>query len=143
MIASISQLIAQAESSSNPWAVRFEPAYTPNPGAVMHYAQAHGVTTATAAKLLSMSWGMFQEMGDNLVRAGLATTLLEFAADPQAQQAFFSKYLVADGMGDFTLHDLVTDPDKRLEFARLYNGPGEPQAYAAYLMRVYQQSGGV
>ncbi len=141
MIQTISQLIAQCESGGNPFAVRFEPAYHPDPEQVAAYAKAHGISHMTAEVLCACSWGMYQEMGDNLLRAGMSVTFQEFANDQAMQTEFFGKYLAADHL-DYTLADVVNDEAKRLEFARLYNGPGAPERYAAYMMAVYQRENG-
>ncbi len=140
MINSISALIATAESSNNQYAVRFEPAYHPLPDSVLKLKDIAGCTVHTSEILCSCSWGLYQIMGDNLISFGLQISPIHYCAIPSMQDLYFQKFLAQAGLLDMTLADIIHYPEKRLEFARKYNGPGNPQAYADYLMQVYNNS---
>lgn len=139
MITTLSQLIAAAESGNNQYAVRFEPAYHPDPKAVSKLAGIMECTANTAEILCSCSWGLYQIMGDNLVNLGLQISPIHYCAIPAMQDQYFSKFLARDNLSSFTLADILHYPEKRLQFAKLYNGPGLPERYADYLMQVYQK----
>ncbi len=136
MITTLSQLIAQAESSQNPYAVRFEPLHRPAQVWVDRLALSAHISVDTAQTLCACSWGMYQEMGDNLVAAGLTLSPVEFASKPDLQTLFFRRFLQNNGI-DFDLDAVLNDSATRLEFATRYNGPGAPEAYGDYLLRTY------
>ncbi len=139
MITTLSQLIAQVESSGNPYAVRYEPAYSPDNQAVLAMEKLARCSLATAVTLSKMSWGLYQIMGDNLIGLGLQSTPIQYCNNQSAQLSTFQAYCVENHC-DYTLEEIVTDTLKRLDFARKYNGPGDPAAYAAAMMSAYQGS---
>lgn len=76
------------------------------------------------AALMSASWGMFQIMGFNHVKAGY-NTVQEFVnamcASENTQLEAFTNFIINTGLGDEMR-------DKRwADFARLYNGPSYAQ----------------
>lgn len=129
MITTLAQLIALVESNNNPLAVRFEPAHKPEPYFVMHMMELVQCSYATATTLCAMSWGKYQIMGDNLVSLGLTVSPLAYVHDEAMQDAFFEKFAGADHL-TLTLQDVLTSPQKRMMFARLYNGPSNIAGYA-------------
>lgn len=137
-ITTLSELIAQAESSNNQFAARFEPAYHPNPENVKKLAVDIGCTYSTAEILCSISWGLFQIMGNNLVEMGLSISPIQYCSSIPIQQMYFQKYITENHCA-YTLDDILNDSAKRLDFAEKYNGPGMPHQYADYLIASYKK----
>lgn len=136
-ITTLSQLIAQAESSNNQFAFRFEPAYHPNPAHVETLAKNCGITRISAEILCAASWGLYQIMGDNLVGMGLSISPIQYCSSPDMQGLYFARY-IQNANCNYTLEQIIGDEATRLDFAKKYNGPGNPQAYANYLMEIYK-----
>jgi len=138
-ITTLAQLIAQAESANNQFATRFEPAYRPNPAHVSVLAKNIDCTYMTAETLCAMSWGLYQIMGDNLVGMGLTISPLQFCSSPDMQGLYFARY-VQTANCNYSLEQILGDTPTRLDFARKYNGPGQPENYAAYLLQIYKNA---
>lgn len=147
MIQTLNDLIAQVESGNNPWAMRFEPAFTPSTGAIAIARKMMLASDATLRTICATSWGKYQIMGENLYSAhssshGVLTAIKlwpgEFMASVGVQDSFFSMLLTIWGI-NFPLADVVSEQSDvaRLAFARRYNGPGNPQAYADRIMQVW------
>ena len=136
-IKTLADLIAEVESSNNQYAVRFEPAYHPDPAHVRTMAQECGVSFMTAETLCAMSFGLFQIMGDELVSLGLRISPIQLCCMPQTQENYFNAYCERAKI-NFSLQDVISDETKRMQFARAYNGPGNPEAYATRMLNVYQ-----
>lgn len=85
-----------------------------------------------------MSFGLFQIMGDELISLGLNVSPILYCSSPIMQQSYFGKYLTANHL-NYTLADVVNDSGARLHFATIYNGPGNPTAYAARMLKVYSE----
>ena len=141
MIETLSQLIAQVESSGDNFAIRFEPAYHPNPARVATLAHACDFTYNTSEILLACSWGCYQIMGDNLVDMGLRVSPAAYCASQDTQDKFFAEYCTRANCF-YTLDEVISDEEKRLYFAHQYNGPGNVVAYAARMLAVYQKAQG-
>ncbi len=139
MITTLSQLIAQVESSGNPYAVRFEASYSPGNSQIIKMQSLARCTLATAGVLCKISWGLFQIMGDNLVDLGLDMSPIAYCSEKIEQLNMFNAYCVANDCV-YTLEDVISNASKRLDFARKYNGPGDPVAYAAAMMNAYQDA---
>ncbi len=140
MIQTLSQLIALVESDNNQYAIRFEPAHKVNPVFVSQFARALDFSQATGEVLLACSWGLYQIMGDELVALGMVLSPAQYCCSVAIQNNYLQKYLLQKGLGDMTLDDVVNDETKRLHFATIYNGPGNPQAYAARMMEIYARN---
>lgn len=140
MISTLSDLIAQVESSSNPWAIRYEPLHQSTQVFVSRMAAIVGCSNDTARVLCAMSWGLYQIMGDELISLGLKTSPLIYCDNGPAQHEYFSKFLAEKGIADYTLSDIIDNADKRAYFAGKYNGPGNVDAYCQRLLDVYQAS---
>lgn len=140
MISTLSQLIAQVESSGNPWAVRFEPAHTPRPEFVSLMVAAAACSTDTARVLCATSWGLYQIMGDELMSLGLKMSPVQYCASVQTQNDYFPKFLAEKGIADYSLSDIINNVNDRAYFAGKYNGPGNVVSYGQRLLDVYQKS---
>lgn len=139
-ITTLSDLISQVESNGNPLAVRFEPAHNPAAHFVLQMQSLCSCSYDTAKTLCAMSWGEFQIMGDELIALGLSVSPLAYVQDRAMQEEFFQRYVCADHLS-LTLQDVLTDPAKRSLFARLYNGPGNVDAYATRMALIAQHFG--
>lgn len=139
MITDLAKLIRLTESNNNYFAMRYEPAHNPRIDLVIRMRDAAQCSVQTAKMMCMCSWGAYQIMGDNLIDLGLASSPALLLASPSAQDGYFYKFIAADHI-TLTLTDIVTDESKRKLFARLYNGPGNVDAYAARLMQVYAEN---
>jgi len=133
MITTLAQLIAQAESSNNAQALRFEPNYSANDANILAIKILHKCNNSTASTLASMSWGLYQIMGDNLAKMGLSVSLIDYLNSPDIQDDYFLRYCVLNGI-NYSLSEIQSDRQKLLNFATRYNGPGSPETYADYLL---------
>lgn len=136
----LAQLISLVESGGDTHAVRFEPEYTPAAHSIVTMMELAGCNYNTAKVLCAMSWGEFQIMGDELVSMGLAVSPFAYIDNLGMQNDFFNRYMLADHL-TLTLSDVLTNPSKRAIFARLYNGPGNVDAYAARIEAVAKANG--
>ena len=136
-ISSLADLIAQVESAGNQFACRIEPLYVPKGANVIKLAALAHISQSTAYALCKMSWGMFQEMGSNLIDAGLNVSTIEFASDTIMQIDYFDKYCTTNHI-KFTLNDVINDEAKRNLFAHNYNGPGNVQVYSKRMLDIYE-----
>lgn len=127
----ISDLIAQVESNNNQYALRFEPAYNPHALNVTDYAKRHNVSQATARMCLASSWGLYQIMGDNLYSYGLQISLPNYACSVQVQKLYFTTFLTRNNLYNLTAdyQNFISSDDNLAEFAKVYNGPGNVDAY--------------
>lgn len=137
MISTVLELIAAVESNNDQQAVRFEPAHTPAPQFVSRMAAVAACSTDTARVLCSMSWGLFQIMGDELIAKGLSVSPIYYCAQANMQTVFFNRVLVEKELDTYTLDEILNNPTIRLFFARQYNGPGNVTAYAQRMLDVY------
>jgi hypothetical protein len=142
----LAQVVAQTESRGNPWAVRFEPAVyarylavddqtaTAIGAQIREFEQIHGCSPDTARVLLSSSWGRYQIMGFNL-----GQHVLQFAADPDSQDAKFIVFCQRLGVTDAQMADAswLIDDAAGMDFATRYNGPAKPASYLASLRASY------
>lgn len=138
-IQTLANLIAHVESSNDQFAVRFEPAHHPKPEFVEKLAKQCELSWNTAEVLCCMSFGLYQIMGDELISLGLNASPIFYCSSAPTQDFYFQKYLNANNI-NYSLEDVINDQAKRLHFATIYNGPGNPQGYAARMMEVYNQS---
>jgi hypothetical protein len=136
----LAQLIALVESGGDQFAVRFEPEYTPAAHHIVTMMELAGCNYNTAKVLCAISWGEFQIMGDELVGLGLAVSPFAYMNNVAMQNDFFNRYILADHLS-LTLQDVLTNPSKRATFARLYNGPGNVDAYAQRIEAVAKANG--
>lgn len=140
-ITTVADLIAQAESSGNQYACRFEAGYQPNPGHISKMQTLIKGSMRTANVFCSMSWGLFQIMGDNLIKLGLDRSPIEYCNDPALQLEFFNRYCQMAMCEQYSLSDIISNESDRLDFARKYNGPGQPEVYGDYLLEVAKRNG--
>ena len=124
----LQDVIARIESSSNPFALRFEPTVYAGdvaPSVAARIATLHGADYETGRVIAATSWGLFQIMGFNLWGGphAYAGTLYEFCADTIAQRLAFETFLADRGM-NFTLAELLGNANKLIAFAAAYNGDG-------------------
>lgn len=140
MISTLSDLIAQVESSGNQQAVRYEPLHQPANGYVSRMAVVAACSIDTARVLCSMSWGLYQIMGDELIAKGLNVSPIFFCSQATMQYNFFNRVLVEKGLNAYTLSDIIDNQTDREFFAQEYNGPGNVAAYSQRLLDVYKKS---
>lgn len=143
MITTLSQLAAQVESGNNPGALRFEPAFRPSAEAIINCKKANACSNATALVLCAMSFGKYQIMGENLWGLlGYTVDAAHYLNNEDLQDSSYWNFCQRKGIG-FSLIEVLHDPAKRLQYARLYNGPGNPVAYGDRMLSEYKASGGV
>ena len=132
----LADLIAQVESSCNQYALRFEKAYIPQDQNIETMSIINKCSKITAEILCKMSFGLFQIMGNNLISLGLSTSVFQYCNSIAAQEQMFSRYCIRNNC-EYSLDDILNDETKRLDFAKKYNGPGQPEVYAKYLIDTY------
>ncbi len=149
----LAQAIAQVESSGNPHAQRFEStawaAQIASPGAtwmqpaIGAITAIHACSHETAVQIACTSYGLYQEMGFNLWNPTGFTyhgDNVDFCSSPAAQGAAFQDFCSRNGIA-WSAEELLGDPTKLLAFATAYNGPGNPQAYAARVRAALESAG--
>lgn len=135
MITSISQLIALVESNGDINALRFEPAYHPDPKGIFQARVTQpGLSFQTYETICSCSWGKYQIMGDNLFMLGLKQPIAEYWRDASLQDVFFNRFCCGRNIA-YTLDEILNDDKKRLDFAHHYNG--NTQGYSARIIKTY------
>lgn len=132
-ISTLADLIAQCESSGNQFAYRYEVNFVPSSKRVTSMMAIVKCNMPSANILCKSSFGLFQIMGDNLIKLGMIVSPFEYCNDPVMQLDFFNRYCQIS-LCEYTLEEIMTDGIKRLDFAKKYNGPGEPEIYAQYLL---------
>lgn len=137
-------VIAQVESSNNPFAMRFEPnvyahvtggGYAPSVGNCL---AANKCNRATAQIAVSMSFGRYQVMGFNIYAPTSAARNQPIGAlmgDAAAQDALYDAFVKAAHIDEITLEDVLGDAGKRQTFIGAYNGPGAVGEYWAMMQR--------
>lgn len=135
MITTLSQLIAFAESTNNPAAVRFEPAFKPSQLAINRCMVANKCTPQTAAVICATSYGKYQILGEELYRRLILQAPISlYAADPVSQDNSFDHFTQQKGIA-YALADILNNQADRDNFAHLYNG--NAAAYGPYLLKTY------
>ena len=140
---SLAQIIAILESSGNPLAMRYEPEYVPSGASIVVYSQIAQVSTDTARVCLATSWGLYQIMGQNLIGLGVDVSFPAYCMSIYLQHKSFADFLAHNGLAKYAampLADFLSDDSAVLDFATIYNGPGNPAAYAAAIKRIGGQS---
>lgn len=159
-LTSLFDIIAWVESKNNPHAMRFEPTtfdrIRPNmltDETVRKIANIHGCSFGTAAMIYSTSFGATQIMGFNLY--GMLNyqfnALVYFmndattgATNAGVQRSIFEAFvnkIIPDIKWETVVQDMANFPVIRQHFAKLYNGPGAPDAYAAQIVLALQHFG--
>ena len=133
----LADLIAQVESGGNHFASRFEPAHEPRISFINQMVSIAKCNFVTAKILCSMSFGLYQIMGDELMDLDLTRHPFDYAGDITLQAEFFNRYCIRNNC-EYTLDDVINDESKRLDFARKYNGPGNVEAYAQRIIDIYE-----
>ncbi len=140
MILTLADLIAQAESSNNKFAIRYEPTHKPSLTFVSRMMAFAKCSRDTAIVLCSSSWGLYQIMGDELMALGLPFSPIYYCNDTALQYSYFNEVLNEKGLAAYTLDNIINNEDDRLHFAIKYNGPGQPEVYAQYLLDTYNKN---
>lgn len=131
------EAIARVESNQNPCAMRFEPdlysrypAWAASEEALIRRLNECDADTARA--IACTSWGSYQLLGVNVYAMGYNASIMRYSTMAQGVQA--RRFVIrceanpdAD-MSKLSEIDLV-------QFATHWNGPGNPQAYAAALRK--------
>jgi N-acetylmuramidase len=139
MISTVAELIAQAESSGNKFAVRYEKGHMPNLAFVKEMMAVAQCSFDSAYVMCQCSWGLYQIMGDELMAKKLGISPIAYCSDPETQQYFFLQVLQEKGLDHYGLQDIITNTDDRIHFAIKYNGPAQPEVYAQYLIDTYNK----
>lgn len=128
----IARVIARIESSGNPYAYRFEPtvyqnlstgALLPAHAAIVQSIQKiHNCSLASAEVIYSSSYGLYQIMGFNLWgQLCCCDNFGIYLADTDYQDDIFYRLLASMGLSQ-SVDQLASDPQARLQFAKIYNG---------------------
>lgn len=140
-INSMSDLIAQVESSGNQFAIKFEPAWSyTTPANIQRCADKMKCNEVTAKNLLCNSWGLFQIMGSvlyDLSSPGYEPNLFAYLNSLTTQGDYFMHFN-AKYCGGVTLEEFLTDKERAFEFCHRYNG--DIDAYYARCMQVYNDN---
>lgn len=141
-MADLATIISMVESSGNPRAMRFEPtafANWPWSDTMGIIKAKHGCSEATARMIACTSWGQYQLMAENIFARNMTayqvnpTDVFSFVSDTALQEQAFHAFLQIRGI-DFTLDDILSDPQKMRKFVERYNGPGDIDAYTKRIM---------
>jgi len=146
--ASLERVIRYVESSNDPHALRFEPGTYENLGALSSaqialldkIAHFNKCDFATAKVIYSSSFGYYQMMGFNIYSLGFGDNIFSFCDSDAYQEDIFTDFLDSRAI-NLPWSELKADQTKLLNFARVYNGPGDPQAYAARMRSVATELG--
>ncbi len=128
------QVIAHVESRGRLDAVRFEPGWQTMVSSARIAARVNMCSFPTAIQLCKFSWGKYQIMGSNLYDLGLSLSIGHFLNDSVTQDEMFNEF-VTDRDINFTLQQVLTEPDKMHTFALHYNG--NPLLYSAAIRSAY------
>lgn len=138
------RVIAQVESENDIDLWRFEPATfarlsSPSPAALVTISaivRAHrsAISRDTAKVTYASSYGLYQLMGFNIYPR-VTTPLRVWWSDAAAQLASLEHFLSGIGEASTSLTDLLASADAGLEFARKYNGSGDPAGYWARMVK--------
>jgi len=132
----LADLIAQVESRGNHFASRFEPTHEPRISFINQMVSIAKCNFATAKILCSMSFGLYQIMGDELMDLDLTRHPFDYAGDIRIQAEFFNRYCIRNNC-EYSLDDVINDETKRIDFARKYNGPGNVEVYAQRIIDIF------
>lgn len=125
-ITTLHDLIAQVESANNPFAIRYEPAWSyAVPSDIRAAEIAHGCDETTALALMSCSWGLYQIMGSVLYDLGAShlNLLRDYLPNAPAQTTMFFHFL-EEYCPPVTIDDIREGNAAALAFAARYNGNG-------------------
>ncbi len=144
----LARIIRHVESSDNPYALRFEPATYENLGVLSNaeialldkIAKYNACDFVTAKVIYSTSFGYYQLMGFNIYGLGCGDNIFEFCANDFLQVDIFNDFLDSRAI-NVPWSTLKTNITELHRFAEAYNGPGDPQAYAARMLQVAQELG--
>lgn len=137
MLPTVNAVIAHVESAGRPWACRFEPlvfgriagpAYA---AALLACASINKCSRDTAEVLCSTSWGTYQIMGYNLYMnpINLDSPIGVYLGNTDLQDQTFEAFLREKSLDQYTTDQLLNDSGALMNFARAYNGPGDPLGY--------------
>ena len=146
MTATLAAVIRRVESSDGDAIMRFEPAcyeavrtgmaggYALHPHEILDAIMtANRCSIPTAQAIFATSWGDYQAMGFTLygdwcVAPAHVPSIREWLADQDLQDRAFAAWCKRHG---FDATDPLPSDPEILRFARIYNGPGAVDAYAA------------
>lgn len=140
-MATVADVIGGIESGNNPAAIRFEDATydradfsAPTIAAIR---ECNGCNIQTAMMIAATSWGEFQIMGFNLYdprvcayRNNIARYLVQSGDQFVTFDSFLFRMPLSVKLKSDSPASLFSDPNLRVQFARLYNGAGNFQTYA-------------
>jgi hypothetical protein len=140
-------VIRRVESNDEISALRFEPAvfsglsmYSTEKSLIDRIAAANNCSFNTARVIFSSSFGLYQLMGFNIYSVGYKGTILDFWNSAPWQDQIFTAFLNANRI-NVSWVALKQDRAKLLAFARIYNGPGDPTAYANAMAQAAREIG--
>jgi hypothetical protein len=135
----LSDVIADVESSDNPFELRFEASlYQKDPAWVAKQVPAiqksNGYCDASTALMIACtSWGTYQLLGANIYSLGFAKPIMNFASEAD-QDALFQQFIAPEGYS--STEDISGWSEERFTaFATFYNGPDDGAAYVASMKK--------
>ena len=127
------------ESSRNQFAIRFEPSlFQTRPMWAIDdeplISTINKCDRETAIMIACTSFGAWQMLGCNIYSQGYKNPIANFFEARAAQQLLAEQFIRECGAEPLADMVRLSDPTL-LDFARRWNGPGNPQAYLAALRR--------
>jgi hypothetical protein len=137
------RIVSRVESGDNFFALRFEPKVYARfteaerkSSTLAFIAKVNRCSIETAMMIFSTSWGAYQIMGSNLYQVCSLKIEIGMFMSIRSQQLDAFDIFVQGHIADY-------DPETAtwksaaalLEFAAFYNGPGQPEVYAAELTK--------
>jgi len=144
----LADIIAEVESSNNSRAFRFEPSVYENLATLNsekidlldEIVRVNRCDFATAKVVYSTSYGLYQIMGFNIYSdPQWSADIFEFILGGQ-QTLVFARFLTRNEI-NIPWVTLKADHSALLHFAGVYNGPGDPEAYAAAMTKAASELG--
>jgi hypothetical protein len=142
---SLCDVVAVVESSRLPFAQRFEPSlYIRVCGSGLSDAETAALNLIrranfcdgnTARAIFSTSYGLYQFLGETLYSSPInfALPIGQFLTSEALQRSTFYKFVDAHRV-NYSINDLLGPGTYATDFARVFNGPGNVDDYAAKLI---------
>ncbi|WWT37826.1 endolysin [Enterobacteria phage PRDavocado] len=137
-------IISRVESNGNLKALRFEPEYYQrrmaqgdwNNSIIQNIRAANKCSLGTARMIYCSSWGAVQIMGFNLYLDGAFNLSVAHFMENEAYQVNeFRRFLLKNGLTEYTPERLASDKAARVKFAKVYNGA---ESYADLILQACQ-----
>jgi hypothetical protein len=146
----LSQVIAEVESSSNPFAVRFESEMYKNLSErilrnheimiiLSRIRNYNKCDMDTAGMIFCTSWGLYQIMGENIYSDNIRyyRDIFSFLIDKDEQDIAFQRFTIQNEIYYPDVSEMIGNDTELTKFAKCYNGPGEIENYKQAIMDAY------